>query len=185
MRLREGIQFVVYLAGLNVKKLAASGRPGDVPNLCHDLCRFAQAPSFRERLELAKPSVLDDYLEPLRRLVCAVADQERFENELKAGTRLQFDRRATTGDVSPFVIRSPAFDQALVITGAFYLARFETDRIRRCPEADCRKIFLALPTKSKRFCSHECASRASIRAYHGRQIDTMRGQVNEQKARTE
>lgn len=183
MRGREGIEFLVAVAGIDVKALAKSGLPTDVGDLghiaglCYQLCRFTQAArSFYERLEkaaLRNPGLLNEKLTPLRALIAAVADGENFEFTFKEGTKLRVEgsrfHRQKFQNSLPFVIWGPVFEQGLVTTAAFYLCLTrDTMLVRRCPEIDCRKIFLAV-RRSRVFCSHECASQASMRHFKERQ----------------
>jgi len=182
MKGREGIEFLVTVTEIDENKLARSGQPTDVADLrhiaglCYELCRFQQtARSFYERLVRAatqNPAILEEKLRPLRDLIGAVSDSKDFEMFLQKETKIrvegsQFHRQKFAP--LPFVFWSPVFEQGLVITAVFYLCLTrDTMLVRRCPESDCRKIFLAI-RKTRKFCSHKCASAASIRAYQERQ----------------
>jgi hypothetical protein len=183
MKARDGIEFLVALTGIDVSKLNRSGQPTDVADLrhisgfCYELCRFSQAAqTFYESLVSAatrNPAILELRLRPLRDLIEAVADGSDFEMVLKESTTIRIEgshfHRQQFQSPLPFVFRSPVFAQGLVVTAAFYLSlTHRTMLVRRCPESGCQKIFLAI-RKTRKFCSHKCASAASIRAYQERQ----------------
>ena len=181
MKSRDGVEFLVAVAGIDVNKLARAGQPTDVADLrhiaglCYELCRFSQAArSFYEKLVRAStrnPAILEEKLRPLCDLIGAVADSKDFEMFLQEGTRVRVEgshfHRQKFQSPLPFVFWSPVFEQGLVTTATFYLCLTrDTMLVRRCPE--CRKIFLGV-RKSRIFCSHDHASRASERAYKERQ----------------
>ena len=84
MRGREAIEFLVTVAGLQVRRLERSGQPSNVASvnhvagLCYELCRFVQAAgSFYEKLSkdaVRNPQVLERHLEPVRYLIAAIAE---------------------------------------------------------------------------------------------------------------
>ena len=169
------------VAGIDVDKLERSDLPTDVADLGHvaglvyELCRFTQsARSFYEkfvRVVIRNPGNLDEKLRPLRDLIAAMADGQDFEFSLEEGTKIRVEgshfQRQRFQSPLPFLIWGPVFEQGLVTTAAFYLSLTrDTMLVRRCPE--CRKIFLGI-RKTRIFCSHKCASAASVRAYQERQ----------------
>ena len=183
MKPREGIEFLVMLAGLEPEKLGTAGRPANVADLGHvtgvfyELCRFTQgARRYYEKWvgPLAKePWRLQPAIDEMRRLLGALADGQDYDMGLDPDTRIrifgvQFHRTPFRSPL-PFVISNPTIIQGLVVTAIFYLAlNRDSCLIRRCREEKCRKLFLAV-RKSRVFCSHQCASDASVRRFRRRQ----------------
>jgi CGNR zinc finger len=183
MKPREGIEFLVTVASLDFSKLATAGRPENIADLGHvagvfyELCRFSQAArAYYDKWlgAVCKDRArLEEGLKPLRDLMAAIADGTNFSMALQPDTRIGvFGRqwhRDTFRSPLPFVIQSPSHGQALVVTAIFYLGLARAScLIRRCKEAKCGKLFMAV-RHSRRFCSHECASAASVRAFRQRQ----------------
>lgn len=179
MKVREAVEFLVTVAGLDVGKLAVKGQPDHVADirhvegLCYELCRFTQAArkSYEREVKAASrnPGFLAQQLEPTRALVNAVADRvdfrvplEKFQISVFAG-RLQ--RSGNT--LLPFVFWGEKFADGLLVTAVFYLGLSrEANLVRRCRE--CHNLFLAVRC-TRFFCSRKCASKAAVDAFRERQ----------------
>lgn len=190
MKGREGIEFLVKLAGLELEQLTIAGLPANVADFGHaagvfyELCRFTQT-SQRIYAKWVGAIVrnpvyqLQRHIVNIRRLLSAVADGVDFEFGLGAETKIrvfgsQF-RRTPFRTPLPFVIWSPTQDQALIVTAVFYLGlNRDSCLIRRCKEEGCGKLFIAV-RKSRMFCSHECASAASVRRFREKQRSSNHG----------
>jgi len=106
----------------------------------------------------------------LRELIASIADRKDYSLLLTKGTQVRIFASPVARVPVPY-FWSSKFEQALVLTAVFYLGNSRDGAlVRRCREANCRKLFLAF-RKSRVFCSHECASAASTRAYQERQAN--------------
>lgn len=180
MQGRSGLEFMGAMANLDPATLRGTGEPGarndlsHVDGVCYELCRFAQAQnSFYQRLRAAAyrdpAGTLGPLLAPLKAMVEAVADSQDLKIALQPGPeiivygrQIQEARRRQLG--LPFYFVSKHFDQALVVTGVFYLGLTRDSRLlRRCAERDCGRIFVAV-RETRMYCSSTCAGRASTRA---------------------
>ncbi len=183
MQPREGLEFLVALANINPSTLETRGRPENLADLGHaagvfyELCRFAQAP--RRFYEMNLDRVIENprkLIGPgeISSLLGKIADGETYEVTLLEHTKLRISgqqfKRTPFRTPLPFVINSPSFAQALVVTAVFYLGLTrDSSLIRRCRE--CDKLFMAV-RKSKVFCSHACASAASVRRFRNKTTES-------------
>jgi CGNR zinc finger len=183
MKPREGIEFLVALADLNLSELSTAGQPENIADLGHvvgvlyELCRFTQ--TARDWFDghvaqvVKEPEWLKPAVEKVRDLIGKVADGRDFAMPLELETSIRISgrqfHRAQFRSPLPFAISSPTFLQGIVVTAIFYLGLTrDSCLIRRCKEPKCGKLFMAI-RQSRRFCSHECASAASVRAFRERQ----------------
>ena len=183
MKTAEAIRFLVEVTQIDVSKLIKAGQPtnvadlGHVAGLAYELCRFAQASRWHcDRLirnAMHDPEVMNYEIGPVRQLIKSIADREDYRFKLVEGSEIRIFAprlRPEPYVPLPFVFWSPrSFAQALVITATIYLGHSrDVALIRRCRETDCGKLFVAV-RRSRLYCSHECASAASQRAYQQRQ----------------
>jgi len=176
------MEFLTAVTRIDVNALSKEGQPvnvadlGHVAGFCYELCRFVQVSrEFCDQLVVEAtrtPQELDRQIEPLRKLIASIADGRDYQVKLQEGTEVQvfgsqLERNAYIPP--PVMFWSPKFEQALMLTAIYYLGHMDdASLIRRCREADCQKLFVAA-RRSRVFCSHECASAASMRTYKKRQ----------------
>jgi hypothetical protein len=184
---REAIEFLVYLSNTDPAAIAASERPGDLPNLIIGLWRFGIVSTlstlFRfgrvspsgdlgrdveqiAQVVRAKPRMLRPVVELAGKLLAAAADGGSFEWPLVRGTNLVFDRANSSGwrmtMQTPRAARD--FEQSLTFSAMLLLSNTEGEMVRRCAREACKRIFLAARPKQA-FCSRRCASAASFERY--------------------
>jgi len=183
MKSREALELFMALAGLDVNKLSTQGQPEDVADLghvagvCYELCRVAQAgTSFYDqlvKLAVRDPGELASLIKPIQNLVNGVADGRDFEASVSGFKIKMFSSRIRKPEnrrgFMPFRFAPDKFKEGLLVHAVFYLG-FSPDayRIRRCRETACGKVFLAV-RGTRVFCSHQCASAVSVRAFRERQ----------------
>lgn len=181
MRWREAIEFLLRFAQMeNLEDL----RPGDRLNLIDDLKRYleddGEGKLGKELAEVAaKPLLLKGLIQEVRTLVgCAVEGLSRDFN--LGGTTLTFDG-SRLGDERRVLTFDGSLNDALVDDAAFDLSDAKPWEMCRCKEQDCQKLFLAA-RKGQIYCSHACASTASVREHRSRKA---KGTSKPRKSRTQ
>src|SRR6516164_8662519 len=179
----EALDFIVTVIQIDPERLETSGQPSDVADLshmagvCYELCRFIQCGRDTYPALVAKftrdPALLNEELTELRKLIEKIVNREDYACPLEEGSMIEVyaPRLKPKPTVAlPFSFVSQSFRQQLVVVAVFYLGLTPklAALIGRCHQPDCRKLYVATRA-SRLYCSHECASKASMAAYVQRQ----------------
>jgi hypothetical protein len=181
---REAIEFLIYLSNTDPAALAASERPGDLPNLIMGLWRFGivstlfrfgrvspsgdlrrdveqMAQAVRANSQLLRPTI-----ELVGKLLATTADGGSFEWPLVRGTSLVFDRASKPAWRMTMQTPRGASDleQSVTFSAMLLLSNTEGEMVRRCARQACKRIFLAVRPKQV-FCGRRCASAAAFERY--------------------
>jgi len=156
MPLGERIPFLVALADLDVEALRV-GRPGDVPNLVHDLRRYLNdeageiVPESLDRLRSA--------IEIARDLVTAVAAKRSKDFAFGAG-KLRFD--ASGGWPVEYRDMPSLRDLVLLVAVEDLRTLSAYKNVKQCPE--CATVFYARRS-DQIYCGRRCANAVAVRSY--------------------
>jgi hypothetical protein len=168
MEWREAIEFLLRVAAIESPETL---REGDRLNLVEDLGRYleVEVEGVAKKLSEArsKPAIIRPVIDVVRQLVAAAADHARVEVS-KGPTRFAFDGSRLGQDREerePLYFIDGDLRDLMAESAAVTVADLKPWEICRCPQ--CRKLFLA-GRKGQMFCSHECASTASLARFQER-----------------
>ena len=172
----QALRWLVEFGRTDLKALAA-GRPGDLPNLFYDLRRWLELeedePLNRivRRLE-KEPAAMQSIIDELRNLLEAIADRQRFKIEYKAGSVILDAARLGADGPRALSYRDANLRDAVlrVALDDIYESFRDAALIRRCHNAECRKLFFAA-RKNQIYCSHACANTIASLNYRSHHRD--------------
>ncbi len=175
----DRLRFLVRLVETNLQKLK-SGPPGDLMNLCYDLRRYGEAlgsgPDEIRKAERGDLSALAVAIEPVRKMVAAVADRGLVDLPFTVNGKARLDARGLGTDFD-----APALAWALPLRDRLALLAL-TDlrqgegvaRVRRCKESktqnpktkepNCQRLFVA-KRSDQVYCTRHCANRVAVRTH--------------------
>jgi hypothetical protein len=100
LRRRQAIKFLIHLSQRDLQELFADDRPGDLLNVCVDLCRWGFYRGMRPResrgedvaaIFRTNPELLGTLIENLRHLLTTVADGGTYRFDFVPGAGVIFD----------------------------------------------------------------------------------------------